>query len=546
MNKLLPLKIQVGRYMKLLAGHFPEPFTRNELDLVDSFGTRAPSLFSGNELLNLNHREIDRFTAGTQATATLFVASGEDFVRIATSVKNQNGERVVGTMLDRSHPGYPSLRAGLPYTGYATLFGKQYMTKYEPIRDGAGVVIGVLFVGLDASDAFTLSVPALLGLSSVVCAAVVLLAYGKLLEIAPEASRSGFALLGALAIGGLAFTTARSVIGTSLLEARAAAEKLATGDLTAQVRVDRRDELGQLIQAINGVGVRLSAVVMNARRNAQEVSSTSAQIAQGNSDLSMRSEQQASALEETAATMEELNSTVKQNADRARQANQLALSASGVAAKGGEIVGRVVETMNGIDASSRKISEIIGVIDSIAFQTNILALNAAVEAARAGEQGRGFAVVASEVRSLASRSAGAAREIKDLIGASVERVARGTELVDTAGATMAEIVDSIRRVTGLMAEISAASDEQSRSVAQVGEAISQMEQTTQENSALVEQMAAATIGLKNQSQDLVQAVAVFKLAQDQGSRAPAAGSAVIASPRHRTRRDQGNRAAAPR
>jgi methyl-accepting chemotaxis protein-2 (aspartate sensor receptor) len=514
MNKLLPLRFQVDHYLKLLASHFPEPFTRDELDCVDIAGIATPRLLSGGSALNLNYREIDRFTADTQATATLFVASGEDFVRIATSVMNQNGERVVGTSLDRSHPGYQSLRAGRSYTGYATLFGKQYMSKYEPIRDGSGGVIGVLYVGLDVSGMLTLSVAARLGLWALACAAVVLLGYGQLIEMAASASRTGLALLGALLTGGLVFAIARRIIGAHLLEATAAAEKLATGDLTAQARVDRRDELGHLLQSVNSVGVKLSAVVMNARNSARILSSTSAQISQGNSDLSSRSEQQASALEETAATMEQLNSTVRQNADGAREANQLALRASSVASKGGGNVRQVVETMKGIDASSRKISDIIGVIDGIAFQTNILALNAAVEAARAGEQGRGFAVVASEVRSLASRSAAAAKEIKGLIGASVEQVARGTALVDTAGATMAEIEDAIRRVTDLMAEISAASDEQSRSVAQVGEAVVRMEQMTQENAALVEEMAAATAGLKEQSADLVQAVAVFKLARD--------------------------------
>ncbi len=550
MNKLLPLKFQVGHYLKMLAGHFPDRFTRDERNYVDNAGTLTPRLLSGNTLLNLNYREIDRFTSSTRAMATLFVASDEDFVRIATSVKNQNGERVVGTVLDRSHPGYQLLRSGQSYTGYATLFGKQYMTKYEPIRDSAGRVIGVLFVGLDVSDVFTLSVWSKLGLLTLVFAAVILLGYARLLEaviltacaeadsgslfaLARQAGMAGLALLGALLISGLVFAVTKHVIGVQLLEAKAAAEKLAAGNLTAQVRVDRRDELGQLMQAINGIGVRLSAVVMNARNSADMVSSASVQIAEGNDDLSGRTEQQASALEETAASMEELSSTVKQNADNARQANQLALSASTVAAKGGEVMGQVVESMSGINVSSRKISDIISVIDSIAFQTNILALNAAVEAARAGEQGRGFAVVASEVRSLASRSADAAKEIKGLVGASVAQVEAGTALVNAAGTTITEIVNSIKRVTGLMGEISEASNEQSLSVAQASEAIIQMEQMTQRNSALVEEMAAATTSLKTQSQDLVQAVAVFKLPQDQGNRPAAARSAV--STLHRPR-----------
>ncbi len=514
MNKLLPLRYQVGKCMEMFARHFPEPFSCDELNWVDNAGTLTPGLLCGSGLLNMNYREVDRFSASTNATATLFVASGEDFVRIATSVKNLQGERAVGTSLERSHPGYRSLQSGLSYTGYATLFGKQYMTRYEPIRDGAGRVIGVLYVGLDVSDVFTLSAWGRMSLLTLMFAFAVLLGYASVLGVALNAGTAGFALLGALLVSALIFVLTRQVIGRQLLEAKAAAEKLAAGDLTAQARVDRRDELGQLLQAINGIGVRLSALVMNARSNAENVSSTSARISQGNHELSGRTEQQASALEQTAASMEQLNSTVKQNAQSARQANQLAVTASTVAARGGEIVGRVVDTMTSINVASGKIADIIRVVEGIAFQTNILALNAAVEAARAGDQGRGFAVVASEVRSLASRSAGAAKEIKALIGASVDRVAQGTLLVDTAGETMAEIVKSIERVTELMGQISAASSEQSEGVAQVGEAIVQMERMTQQNSALVEGMAAASESLKVQSSDLVQAVAAFKLAQD--------------------------------
>ena len=283
------------------------------------------------------------------------------------------------------------------------------------------------------------------------------------------------------------------------------------GDLSLRLAVAGSDELTAISQGYNQFVEKMQSVLVKVRESAEAVALSSAEIAQGNNDLSARTEQQASALQETAASMEELGSTVKQNADSARQANQLAQSASTVAVQGGEVVGEVVETMKGINDSSRKISDIISVIDGIAFQTNILALNAAVEAARAGEQGRGFAVVASEVRALAQRSAEAAKEIKTLINASVERVEQGTALVDKAGATMTEVVTSIRRVTDIMGEISAASQEQSLGVSQVGEAVGQMDQATQQNAALVEQMAAAASSLKAQANDVVQAVAFFKL-----------------------------------
>ena len=308
----------------------------------------------------------------------------------------------------------------------------------------------------------------------------------------------------------LAWTIQRGITRT-LNSAAQAARVVAASDLTQTIPTGSSDASGQVLAAMAQMQNNLVNLIGRVRQSADSLSTASAEIAQGNHDLSARTESQASSLEQTAASMEQLSATVKQNADSARQANELAQNASTVAVQGGEVVAQVVDTMKGINEASRKISDIISVIDGISFQTNILALNAAVEAARAGEQGRGFAVVASEVRSLAGRSAQAAKEIKTLINASVARVAQGTALVDQAGTTMNEVVTSIKRVTDIMSEISAASHEQSIGVTQVGEAVTQMDHVTQQNAALVEEMAAAASSLKSQAQELVRTVAVFKL-----------------------------------
>jgi len=325
--------------------------------------------------------------------------------------------------------------------------------------------------------------------------------------------------LGGLVLVGLTFAVSKSITGQLGMEpgaASALAHRIAEGDLTHTFTLGRNDK-ASLASALDDMLGTLKSIVSRVRQGSEGVATASAEIAQGNNDLSARTEQQASALEETASSMEELGSTVRQNADSARQANQLAQSASAVAISGGEVVGQVVETMKGINEASRKIGDIISVIDGIAFKNNIFAINAAVEAERAGEQGRGFAVVASEVRSLAGRSAEAAKEIKTLINTSVERVEQGTVLVDKAGETMTEVVSSIRRVTDIMGEISAASNEQATGVSQVGDAVTQMDQATQQNAALVEQMAAAASSLKSQAGELVETVAVFKLSDNDSS-----------------------------
>ena len=333
-------------------------------------------------------------------------------------------------------------------------------------------------------------------------------------------------LAGALVLGvAVAWWITRSIT-VPINEAVGIAEKVAAGDLTGRIEATTTDETGKLLNALKKMNDGLLKIVGQIRSGSDTIATASAQIAAGNQDLSSRTEEQASSLEETASSMEELTSTVKQNADNAKQANQLAVAASEVAVRGGDVVSQVISTMDGINESSKKMADIITVIDGIAFQTNILALNAAVEAARAGEQGRGFAVVASEVRNLAQRSASAAREIKVLIDDSVGKVESGSKLVGEAGTTMEDVVSSIKRVNDIMSEITAASAEQSSGIEQVNQAIVQMDTVTQQNAALVEEAAAAAESLQEQAKNLVQMVSVFKTGNSQ----PDAATAVAAVP----------------
>ncbi|MCZ8397897.1 methyl-accepting chemotaxis protein [Achromobacter ruhlandii] len=332
----------------------------------------------------------------------------------------------------------------------------------------------------------------------------------------------------AVVLGGLFAWRVSKSITAPLAQAVSVAETVARGDLGQPIHAVTRDETGRLLRALHDMQDKLAGAVRTIRAGSETISSAAGQIAAGNTDLSSRTEEQAASLEETAASMEELASTVKQNADNARQANQLAASASEVAQRGGAVVSAVVSTMGDISASSRKISEIVSVIDGIAFQTNILALNAAVEAARAGEQGKGFAVVAGEVRSLAQRSAQAAREVKTLIEASVSKVAEGAGQAENAGTTMQEVVASVKRVTDIMGEIAAASQEQASGIEQVNRAVSQMDEVTQQNAALVEEAAAAAGSMQDQAHALVGAVGVFRLREDAARR-----EAMVAQPDER-------------
>ncbi|SDA55442.1 MULTISPECIES: methyl-accepting chemotaxis protein [unclassified Janthinobacterium] len=340
---------------------------------------------------------------------------------------------------------------------------------------------------------------------------------------------SGLALAVTVLVAGMGLLLARR-IAASLASAIGVARTIASGDLSAQISATSQDEVGQLMTAMAEMSDSLVRIVAEVRSGTESINTASGEIAAGNLDLSARTEQQAGSLEETASAMEELTATVRQNADNARQAQQMAVSASDKAAHGGEVMDDVIRTMEAIDSSSSKIADIIGVIDGIAFQTNILALNAAVEAARAGEQGRGFAVVATEVRNLAHRSATAAKEIKALISDSVAQVGQGGKLVRQAGAAMTEVVDTVRSVTDIVSEISAASVEQSTGIEEINRAITQMDEVTQQNAALVEEAAAASQSLQEQAGKLDAVVSAFTLAPGQAGAAPAAAPRAVHAP----------------
>ncbi|WP_321965789.1 methyl-accepting chemotaxis protein [Burkholderia cepacia] len=595
------LTAEADRSMSLFASFLPAEFSIDPARTVDIGGVAAPTLLAGGQPLDLDYSIPDQFLKKSGAIATIFARDGDDFVRITTSLKKQDGARAVGTKLDRAGPAYAPLVAGRVYTGLAKLFGRPYVTQYKPVTDATGRVIGALFVGLDigaelklvedgirslkiGSNGYYFVLDASQGPSrgtfvvhpdaagapaddtrapyaQMLAAGAGRLAYTSTDPAAHDsgptakfvsfttipqwqwliggialddellagmrATRNRFLMIGALLVAAFAtlfVIVVRRVVSRPLDAAARASERYAAGDLSVRIRDDAamrghaghagNDEIGRLVQAVDGIGDGLARIVEQVRNSSADIARGTVDIAAGSGDMAARIATQASSVEQTAASMEQITAAVQQSAEHAAQANALVAHASAAATNGDAAVQRVVATMDDIGRATRRIAEITGTIEGIAFQTNILALNAAVEAARAGEHGKGFAVVAAEVRTLAQRSAAAVKEIDALSAESSTTVEQGYRIADAARGTMRDIVARVDQVSTLIGEISAASREQSTGIEQVNLAVAQIGDATQRNASLISDAERAAVALRDQAAQLADAVSVFRLERD--------------------------------
>ncbi|KWO50547.1 methyl-accepting chemotaxis protein [Burkholderia territorii] len=592
------LSAEATRSMALFASFLPADFALDPARTVDIGGVAAPTLSAGGQALDLDYAIPDQFLKKSGAIATIFARDGDDFVRITTSLKKQDGTRAVGTRLDRAGPAYAPLVAGRSYTGLAKLFGRPYITQYKPVTDATGRVIGALFVGLDVGaelqvvqdgiralkigeNGYYFVLDASSGASrgtfvvhpdapgqraddarapytQMLAAGQGRLAYTSADPAAHDTGptakfvsfttipqwqwlvggialddellagmrtvRNRFLMIAAALVAAFAalfIVVVRRVVSRPLDAAARASERFAAGDLSVRIRdgaaardATGNDEIGRLVQAVDGIGDGLARIVAQVRSSASDIARGTVGIAAGSGDIAARIATQASSVEQTAASMEQITAAVQQNAEHAAQANALVADASAAATDGDTAVQRVVATMDDIGRATRRIAEITGTIEGIAFQTNILALNAAVEAARAGEHGKGFAVVAAEVRALAQRSAAAVKEIDALSAESSTTVEQGYRIADAARGTMRDIVQRVDQVSTLIGEISAASREQSTGIEQVNQAITQIGEATQQNATLISDAERAAVALRDQAAQLSEAVSVFRLARD--------------------------------
>ncbi|HIE5943958.1 TPA: methyl-accepting chemotaxis protein [Burkholderia cepacia] len=595
------LTAEADRSMSLFSSFLPAEFSIDPARTVDIGGGAAPTLLAGGQPLDLDYSIPDQFLKKSGAIATIFARDGDDFVRITTSLKKQDGARAVGTKLDRAGPAYAPLVAGRVYTGLAKLFGRPYITQYKPVTDATGRVIGALFVGLDISAELKLVEDGIRSLkigsngyyfvldasqgpsrgtfvvhpdaagapaddtrapyAQMLAAGAGQLAYTSTDPAAHDsgptakfvsfttipqwqwlvggialddellagmrATRNRFLMIGALLVAAFAtlfVIVVRRVVSRPLDAAARASERYAAGDLSVRIRDDAamrghaghagNDEIGRLVQAVDGIGDGLARIVEQVRNSSADIARGTVDIAAGSGDMAARIATQASSVEQTAASMEQITAAVQQSAEHAAQANALVAHASAAATNGDAAVQRVVATMDDIGRATRRIAEITGTIEGIAFQTNILALNAAVEAARAGEHGKGFAVVAAEVRTLAQRSAAAVKEIDALSAESSTTVEQGYRIADAARGTMRDIVARVDQVSTLIGEISAASREQSTGIEQVNLAVTQIGDATQRNASLISDAERAAVALRDQAAQLADAVSVFRLERD--------------------------------